>query len=131
MSNNVISIKIFIEAGEARGGPPLGPVLGQYQIDVNSFCKEFNEKTSNVLKGLPIPVVIKRFENKSYKLYIKKPTINFLVKQLLDDFGTKAIPLVKAYDLVLLIMLIYKKKLLPTSRLVFGTLSSMGIYIKN
>jgi len=126
---SLISIKIFVDSGEARGGPPLGPILGQYQIDINTFCKEFNEKTLNIQKGIPLPVEIKRLENKTYKLFIKKPTINFLVKQVLVE-GVREIKLTKLYDLIKIIGLLYSKDNEFISKMVFGSLSSMKISIK-
>jgi ribosomal protein L11 len=128
---SIITIKIFIEAGEARGGPPLGPVLGQYQIDINSFCKEFNDKTNNMLKGIPVPVVIKRYDNKAYKLKIKQPTINFVVKQLLSD--NRQLDVCKLYDLLKISMTINKYDdfmLKNLAKIIFGIISSMKIKIK-
>lgn len=126
----MISIKIFVDAGEARSGPPLGPVLGQYQIDINIFCKEFNEKTAHVSKGVPLPVIIKRFENKTYKLIIKNPTLNFMLNQLLSGISNKEISLGRLYDLIKLFSVVSKKDIKTTSRIVFGTLRSMKIQIK-
>jgi ribosomal protein L11 len=130
MNGKVTTIKIFVDAGEAKGGPPLGPVLGQYQIDINSFCKEFNEKTSKAVKGVVLPVVIQRFENKSFKLSIKHPTINFIFKQISDN--SKFIKITQVFDLLKIISIVYKiEDLKRLANAVFGSLSSMKVKIKN
>lgn len=129
MKGKVTSIKIFVDAGEAKGGPPLGPVLGQYQIDINSFCKEFNEKTSKVIKGVSLPVVIQRFENKTFKLIIKQPTINFIFNQISGN--TKHITRSQCFDLVKILGVIYKvADLKYFSNIIFGSLLSMKVKIK-
>lgn len=129
MKGKVTSIKIFVDAGEAKGGPPLGPVLGQYQIDINSFCKEFNEKTAKVIKGVSLPVVIQRFENKTFKLSIKQPTINFIFNQLSEN--TKSIRITQVFDLIKILGVINKvEDLKHFSCTIFGTLASMKIKIK-
>jgi ribosomal protein L11 len=127
---SIITIKIFIDAGEARGGPPLGPVLGQYQVDINNFCKEFNDKTNNLIKGVPVPVVIKRYDNKTYKLVVKKPTVNFMLKQLLNE--QKNLDVCKVYDLLKILISINKVSvdIMPRlSKILFGIISSMNIKI--
>ncbi|KAL0274233.1 UNVERIFIED_CONTAM: hypothetical protein PYX00_006704 [Menopon gallinae] len=62
-----------IRAGLAAAGPPLGPLLGKYGINVAAFCKDFNEKTSNYIKGIPLPCIVTIKPDRSYNIDIRKP----------------------------------------------------------
>lgn len=124
----VVSIKIFVDAGEAKGGPPLGPILGQYQIDINSFCKEFNEKTSKMVKGVPLPVILVRFENKTFKIFIKKPTISFIYNQISGN--SKSITVCQLYDVIRIFAAMHNiNDLKKIARICFGNLYSMKVNI--
>jgi len=80
------TLKVVVGAGEATSAPPLGPVLGQYQLNIVTFCKEFNAKTSAEWeKGIPLPVKIKRYANKSYEMIIKPPTLKNLLNQVITE----------------------------------------------
>ena len=59
-------IKLQIPAGKANPSPPVGPALGQHGLNIMDFCKAFNEETKAVEQGLPIPVVISVFSDKSF-----------------------------------------------------------------
>lgn len=125
---------MFIEAGEAKSGPPLGPILGQYQIDINNFCKDFNEKTKNYFKGIPLPVVIFKVANsKSYTLLIKKPTVWFLVTQFIPELAInmRVISCKDAYNILKILSFLYDKPISKSiSRIMFGSFSSMKVRIK-
>jgi ribosomal protein L11 len=128
-----MQIKLFIDAGDAKGGPPLGPILGQYQIDIVAFCKEFNEKTKNVIKGLPLPVIIEKYESvKGYRLIIKSPTINFLTKQFLvsSNVNEKVLLRKDVYTLYK-ILISFRKDLVPGTavKLLFSSFGSMKIIV--
>ena len=58
-------IKLQVKAGEANPSPPVGPALGQHGVNIMEFCKAFNAKTQNTEKGMPIPVVITVYTDRS------------------------------------------------------------------
>ncbi|MCK5889510.1 MAG: 50S ribosomal protein L11 [Methylococcales bacterium] len=72
-------IKLQVKAGEANPSPPVGPALGQHGLNIMEFCKAFNAKTSDVEKGLPIPVVISVFSDKSFTFITKTPPASVLL----------------------------------------------------
>ncbi|MGU9977424.1 MAG: 50S ribosomal protein L11 [Candidatus Oxydemutatoraceae bacterium WSBS_2016_MAG_OTU14] len=75
-------IKLQIPAGSATPAPPVGPALGQHGLNIPSFCKEFNEKTSDVEKGMPVPVVISVYGDKSFTFITKTPPVAVLLKKI-------------------------------------------------
>lgn len=74
-------VKLQVAAGKANPSPPIGPALGQQGINIISFCKEFNDKTSNIELGLPIPVVITIYSDRSFTFIIKSPPASILLKK--------------------------------------------------
>ncbi len=74
-------IKLQVKAGEANPSPPVGPALGQHGVNIMEFCKAFNAKTSDVEKGLPIPVVISVFSDRSFTFVTKTPPASILLKK--------------------------------------------------
>ncbi len=66
-------IKLQVKAGEANPSPPVGPALGQHGVNIMEFCKAFNAKTGDMEKGLPIPVVITVYSDKSFTFITKTP----------------------------------------------------------
>jgi large subunit ribosomal protein L11 len=74
-------IKLQVKAGEANPSPPVGPALGQHGVNIMEFCKAFNAKTSDVEKGLPIPVVISVFSDRSFTFITKTPPASILLKK--------------------------------------------------
>jgi large subunit ribosomal protein L11 len=75
-------IKLQVKAGEANPSPPVGPALGQHGVNIMEFCKAFNAKTQGVEKGLPIPVVISVFTDKSFTFITKTPPASVLLKKI-------------------------------------------------
>lgn len=74
-------IKLQVKAGEANPSPPVGPALGQRGVNIMEFCKAFNAKTADIEKGLPIPVVISVYGDKSFTFITKTPPASILLKK--------------------------------------------------
>ncbi|WGS66193.1 50S ribosomal protein L11 [Enterobacteriaceae bacterium ET-AT1-13] len=74
-------LKLQVSAGMANPSPPVGPALGQKGINIMDFCKKFNNMTNNFEKGIPIPVVITIYSDKTFKFIIKTPPTTFLIKK--------------------------------------------------
>tara|TARA_Y100001960_G_C14257496_1_gene625898 strand:- start:27 stop:455 length:429 start_codon:yes stop_codon:yes gene_type:complete len=74
-------IKLQIPAGGANPSPPVGPALGQRGLNIMEFCKAFNEKTKNLEKGAPIPVVITAYKDKKFDFITKLPPVSFYLKK--------------------------------------------------
>nr|YP_010443842.1 ribosomal protein L11 [Vacuolaria virescens]UTE94729.1 ribosomal protein L11 [Vacuolaria virescens] len=79
MPKKVIAlVKLALTAGKATPAPPIGPALGQHGVNIASFCKEYNAKTSDQ-HGLIIPVEIQIFEDRSYSFILKTPPASVLI----------------------------------------------------
>jgi large subunit ribosomal protein L11 len=76
-------IKLQVKAGEANPSPPVGPALGQHGVNIMEFCKAFNERTKGLEKGLPTPVVISVFGDRSFNFEIKTPPAPVLILKAL------------------------------------------------
>ena len=74
-------IKLEIPAGKANPSPPVGPALGQRGLNIMEFCKAFNARTQEMEKGMPIPVVITVFGDKSFTFELKTPPVSFFLKK--------------------------------------------------
>jgi len=74
-------IKLQVKAGEANPSPPIGPALGQRGVNIMEFCKAFNAATQGVEKGLPLPVVITVYADKSFTFITKTPPATVLIKK--------------------------------------------------
>ncbi|MBC2769125.1 MULTISPECIES: 50S ribosomal protein L11 [Pusillimonas] len=74
-------IKLQIPAGKANPSPPVGPALGQRGLNIMEFCKAFNAQTQNLEPGLPIPVVITAYADKSFTFIMKTPPAAVLIKK--------------------------------------------------
>jgi large subunit ribosomal protein L11 len=74
-------IKLQVKAGEANPSPPIGPALGQRGVNIMEFCKAFNAKTQDVEKGLPLPVVITVYSDRSFTFITKTPPATVLIKK--------------------------------------------------
>ena len=74
-------IKLQIPAGAANPAPPVGPALGQHGVNIMDFCKQFNEKTRKLEQGVPIPVVITVFEDRTFTFITKMPPVSALIKK--------------------------------------------------
>lgn len=74
-------IKLQVKAGEANPSPPVGPALGQHGVNIMEFCKAFNAKTQSIEKGLPTPVVITVYSDRSFTFITKTPPAAILIKK--------------------------------------------------
>lgn len=76
-------IKLQVPAGKANPSPPIGPALGQRGLNIMEFCKAFNAQTQSYEPGLPLPVVITAFQDKSFTFIIKTPPTSVLIMKAL------------------------------------------------
>ncbi len=85
-------IKLQVKAGEANPSPPVGPALGQHGVNIMEFCKAFNAQTQNIEKGLPIPVVITVYADRSFTFITKTPPASVLLKKAAGIDKGSAVP---------------------------------------
>ena len=85
-------LKLQVKAQQANPSPPVGPALGQRGLNIMEFCKAFNAQTQGVEPGLPLPVVITAFADKSFTFVIKTPPAATLIKKALKLDKGSAVP---------------------------------------
>jgi large subunit ribosomal protein L11 len=85
-------IKLQVKAQEANPSPPVGPALGQHGVNIMEFCKAFNAKTQGIEKGLPIPVVISVYSDRSFTFATKTPPASVLLRKALKLEKGSAVP---------------------------------------
>lgn len=85
-------IRLQVKAGEANPSPPVGPALGQHGVNIMEFCKAFNARTQNMEKGLPTPVVITVYADRSFTFITKTPPASVLIKKELGLKSGSATP---------------------------------------
>ena len=82
-------IKLQVPAGAANPSPPIGPALGQRGLNIMEFCKAFNAQTAQMEKGMPIPVVITAYQDRSFTFQMKTPPVSYFLKKAAKvDKGT-------------------------------------------
>jgi large subunit ribosomal protein L11 len=82
MAKKVVGfIKLQVPAGKANPSPPIGPALGQRGLNIMEFCKAFNAATQKMEPGLPVPVVITAYQDKSFTFVMKTPPASILIKK--------------------------------------------------
>jgi len=126
MAKKVIGyIKLQIPAGKANPSPPVGPALGQRGLNIMEFCKAFNAATQSVEPGLPIPVVITAFADKSFTFVMKTPPATILIKKAAkitraqaEEIATTKMPDLTAADMDAAV------------RTIAGSARSMGIEVE-
>ena len=74
-------VKLQVPAGAANPAPPIGPALGQQGVNIMEFCKQFNAQTQKLEKGLPIPVVITVYSDRSFTFVMKTPPAAVLIRK--------------------------------------------------
>ena len=85
-------IKLEIPAGQANPSPPVGPALGQRGLNIMEFCKAFNAATQNLEAGMPIPVVITAYSDRSFSFETKTPPAAFLLRKAAGIKKGSAVP---------------------------------------
>jgi large subunit ribosomal protein L11 len=74
-------VKLQVPAGTANPAPPIGPALGQRGLNIMEFCKAFNARTAQMEKGMPIPVVITAYQDRSFSFEMKLPPVTYYLKK--------------------------------------------------
>jgi len=74
-------LKLQVPAGQANPAPPVGPALGQRGLNIMDFCKAFNEKTKDLEKGAPIPVIITAYKDRTFDFITKLPPVSYYLKK--------------------------------------------------
>ena len=93
MAKKVVgTIKLVIPAGKANPSPPVGPALGQRGLNIMEFCKAFNATTQNLELGMPTPVEITAYADKSFTFILKTPPTSALIKRILKIQSGSAKP---------------------------------------
>ncbi|MCP5178744.1 MAG: 50S ribosomal protein L11 [Pseudomonadales bacterium] len=77
-------VKLQVKAGQANPSPPVGPALGQHGVNIMDFCKSFNAQTQHLEPGLPTPVVITVYSDRSYSFIMKTPPASVLLRKALN-----------------------------------------------
>ncbi|BCX88795.1 large subunit ribosomal protein L11 [Methylomarinovum tepidoasis] len=85
-------IKLQVKAGEANPSPPVGPALGQHGVNIMEFCKAFNAQTQSMEKGLPLPVIITVYNDRSFTFVIKTPPASYLLKKAVGAEKGSSVP---------------------------------------
>jgi large subunit ribosomal protein L11 len=74
-------LKLQVPAGAANPSPPIGPALGQRGLNIMEFCKAFNAQTQKMEKGVPIPVIITTYQDRSFTFEMKTPPVSYFLKK--------------------------------------------------
>lgn len=85
-------IKLQVAAGQANPSPPVGPALGQHGVNIMEFCKAFNAQTQSMEQGMPIPVVITVYNDRSFTFITKTPPASILLKKAAGIQKGSAVP---------------------------------------
>ena len=85
-------VKLQVPAGKANPSPPIGPALGQQGVNIMEFCKQFNARTQQMEAGMPIPVVITVFQDRSFSFVTKTPPVSYFLKKAAGvEAGAKSV----------------------------------------
>ena len=74
-------LKLQVPAGAANPSPPIGPALGQRGLNIMEFCKAFNAQTQKMEKGVPIPVIITTYQDRSFTFEMRTPPVSYFLKK--------------------------------------------------
>jgi large subunit ribosomal protein L11 len=132
------NIKLQIPAGKANPSPPVGPALGQKGLNIMDFCNKFNDKTKDFEKGMPIPVVINAYADRSFDFVTKTPPASFLIikksklKKGSSTPGKESVGKISVSDLKEIAEIKVKDIKLPIDsilKMLEGTARSMGVKV--
>ena len=133
-------IRLQIPAGQANPSPPVGPALGQQGVNIMEFCKSFNADTQNLEGGMPIPVVITVYADKSFSFVTKTPPASFFIKKaagLAKGSATPGRNVVASISMAQVREIAEKKMvdlnandLEQASKMIAGSARSMGIKVR-
>ena len=133
-------IKLQIAAGQANPSPPVGPALGQKGVNIMEFCKAFNAATQKLEAGMPIPVTITVFQDKSFIFETKQPPVSFFIKKALKlkkaskTPGKETIATLSKNDVKKIaeekIKDLNTNKIESAEKMIAGTARSMGIKVE-
>lgn len=140
MKKRIFIIKLLISAGKASATPPIGPIVGQYRLNLLEFCKDFNAQTVSWDESIILPVLIIGYLNGDFEYIIKMPTVNFFLKYLSqkETFsgtpGHKYISIITTCQLYELVFLKLVNSLnfniiYNNIKILLGTVLSTGIYV--
>lgn len=134
-------VKLQIPAAGATPAPPVGPALGQHGVNMMEFCRQFNEKTKRVEAGMPVPVVITIFEDRSFTFITKMPPVASLIKKAAGIAKASGEPNKTKVGKISLIQVeeiarqkmadLNTKDVKSAMEMVKGTARSMGVDIKD
>ncbi len=85
-------IKLQVPAGDAKPAPPVGPALGQHGLNIMDFCKAFNAETQDMEKGMPVPVIITVYSDKSFTYVKKSPPAAIMLKKAAGISSGSGVP---------------------------------------
>tara|TARA_B100000941_G_scaffold249310_1_gene195159 strand:- start:727 stop:1152 length:426 start_codon:yes stop_codon:yes gene_type:complete len=133
-------LKLQIPAGAANPSPPVGPALGQASVNIMDFCNAFNTETKDAEKGVPLPVVIQVYEDKSFTFQIKSPPASVLIKKAIKIQKGSSVPNMDKVGSITIAQLeeiakVKEKDLNANSldqavKIIAGTARSMGVDVK-
>src|SRR5271170_8144457 len=133
-------IKLQVPAGSANPSPPIGPALGQQGVNIMEFCKQFNAQTQKLEKGLPIPVVITVYSDRSFTFIMKTPPASVLIRKAIGIEKGSGVPNTQKVGKISLKQLeeIAKTKMPDLTaagmdaavRTIAGTARSMGVEVE-
>lgn len=134
MKKKIGLIKLRIISGKANPSPPIGPALGQKGLNIMEFCKKFNYLTKDI-ENILLSVKIFFFSDKTYVFFYKKPSISFLVKNLLkiDKFSFNKKVFISYSDILSLAK--YKisdfntTNLYSSIKIILGSIKSLGLFV--
>lgn len=133
-------IKLQVKAGQANPSPPIGPALGQHGVNIMEFCKAFNAKSADMKPGMPLPVVITVYSDRSFTFITKSPPASYLILEAAKVSSGSGEPNKKKVGKITIaqikeIIKIKKADLSAASedaaiRTIAGTARSMGIEVE-
>ena len=136
----VSQIKLQVKAGEANPAPPIGPALGQHGVNIMEFCKAFNDKTKKLEKGLPLPVIINVYADRSFSFVVKTPPASVLIMKAIGLKKGSPTPHNKKVGKITLAQIeeiaktkmpdLTAKDIKAAMRTIMGTAKNMGIEVE-